>query len=283
MKPRIANGRLTIPEVRKWKEKEPLVCLTAYTTPIASIADQHCDILLVGDSVGMVLHGLPSTIGVTLDMMVLHAKAVMRGAQHALVVVDLPFGAYEGGVEAAFMSASHIMKETNADAIKLEGGRHMAETIHFLTQRGIPVIGHIGLTPQAIHVLGGYRLQGCGEASTNIIQDAEAVAKAGAFAIVLEKIPENLARNITTILSIPTIGIGASPACDGQILVSEDILGFFDAFQPSFVQRYAELGKTAELAIKNYASDVRARRFPSAEHIFIDKSSQLTTDNNQCS
>ena len=263
---------LTPSDVMLHKGKIPLVCLTAYSTPMALLADAHCDIVLVGDSVGMVIHGLPSTLGVTLDMMVLHGQAVRRGLRKALLVIDLPFGSYEKSPQEAFQTAVRIMKETDCHAVKLEGGELMAETIQYLVARGIPVMGHVGLTPQSIHVLGGYKVQGRGADSERILQDAIAVSDAGAFAVVLEKVPETLARRITRHVSIPTIGIGASSACDGQILVMDDMLGMFSAFQPKFVKRYAELGEIAESAIERYAEDVRLRHFPSAEHVFHDKS-----------
>lgn len=261
---------LTPPDISACKGKRPLVCLTAYTTPIAKLVDPHCDVVLVGDSVGMVLHGLSTTLGVTLDMMILHGKAVRRGLERALMVVDMPFGSYEEGPEQAFRNAARVMAETGCAAVKLEGGESMAETIRFLTGRGVPVMAHVGLTPQAVNAFGGYRVQGRGESAERIRNDALAVADAGAFAVVLEKMPEPLARRITGEIAIPTIGIGASPDCDGQILVVEDMLGLFGAFRPKFVKRYAELGQAAEAAIAAYAQDVRERRFPAAEHVFGD-------------
>ncbi|BCH25343.1 3-methyl-2-oxobutanoate hydroxymethyltransferase [Mesorhizobium sp. L-8-3] len=261
---------VTPPEVLARKGKQPLVCLTAYTTPMARLVDPHCDIVLVGDSVGMVLHGLPSTLGVTLDMMILHGKAVRRGVDQALMVVDMPFGAYEESPEQAFRNAARLMAETDCAAVKIEGGETMAGTIRFLTRRGIPVMAHIGLTPQAVNAFGGYKVQGRGGDADRITRDAMAVADAGAFSVVLEKVPEALARALTARIAIPTIGIGASPACDGQILVIDDMLGMFTAFRPKFVRRYAELGRQAETAIATYADDVRQRRFPAAEHVFGD-------------
>jgi 3-methyl-2-oxobutanoate hydroxymethyltransferase len=261
---------LTPPDIVARKGKDPIVCLTAYTTPVAQLVDRHCDVVLVGDSVGMVLHGLPSTLSVTLDMMILHGKAVHRGLEHALMVVDMPFGSYEQGKEQAFRNAARLMAETGSAAVKLEGGEVMAETIRFLTSRGIPVMGHVGLTPQSVNVFGGYKVQGRGEDGDRIFRDAIAVAEAGAFAIVLEKVPEPLARRITAEVAMPTIGIGASAACDGQILVVDDILGMFTGFRPKFVRRYAELGSEADAAIAAYAADVREGRFPAAEHLFAD-------------
>jgi 3-methyl-2-oxobutanoate hydroxymethyltransferase len=261
---------LTVPEIVRRKGGEPLVCLTAYTTPVAKLLDPHCDIILVGDSLGMVLHGLPSTVGVTPEMMILHGQAVRRGLRRALMVVDLPFGSYEAGPAAAFATAARIMKETDCAAVKLEGGAAMVDTIRFLAARGIPVMAHIGLTPQAVNAIGGYKVQGRGETAARILADAKAVAEAGAFSVVLEKIPESLARTITEEVPIPTIGIGASAVCDGQILVSEDVLGLFTDFQPKFVKRYAELGRDTAAAVEAYAREVRARTFPAPEHVFAD-------------
>lgn len=269
-----ATGRtqaVTPPIVAARKGSTPLVCLTAYTTPMAKLVDRHCDIVLVGDSVGMVLHGLPSTLGVCLDMMILHGKAVRRGLERALMVVDMPFGSYEESSEQAFRNAVRIMAETGCAAVKLEGGETMAATIRFLTGRGVPVMAHVGLTPQAVNAFGGYGVQGRGDDGARVLADAVAVANAGAFAVVLEKVPEPLAQRITREIVIPTVGIGASPACDGQILVVDDMLGMFGDFQPKFAKRYAELGQEAEAAIAAYAWEVRERRFPAAEHVFADK------------
>ena len=261
---------LTPPDVMASTGGVPLVCLTAYTTPVAKIVDPHCDIVLVGDSVGMVLHGLPSTLSVSLDMMIMHGQAVRRGLERALMIVDMPFGSYEESPGQAFRNAARLMAETGCAAVKLEGGESMAGTIRFLTGRGIPVMAHIGLTPQAVNTFGGYKVQGRGDAGERIVRDAIAVAEAGAFSAVLEKVPEPLARRITAHIAIPTIGIGASAACDGQILVVDDMLGMFTDFRPKFVKRYAELGQQASAAIAGYARDVRERRFPAAEHVFGD-------------
>ena len=263
--------RLTAVEIRARKGGDPVVSLTAYTTPIAKLADPHCDVLLVGDSLGMVVYGFDSTLPVTLQMMIDHGRAVMRGSQRALVVVDMPFGSYEAGPDSAFASAARILAETGAGAVKLEGGQSMAPTIAFLTRRGIPVMAHIGLTPQAVNAFGGYGVQGRGAAAERVLEDAKAVAEAGAFAVVLEKLPASLSDRITAAVDIPTIGIGASPGCDGQILVIDDMLGLFSDFRPKFVRRYAELGQAAGQAIADYAGDVRARRFPAAEHLFADE------------
>ena len=269
----IQNTMLMPSDIRSRKGKTPLVCLTAYTAPIAKLVDQHCDIVLVGDSVGMVLHGLSSTLGVSLNMMIMHGKAVRSGLDRALMVVDMPFGSYEESPEQSFRNASRVMAETGCAAVKLEGGASMAETIRFLTSRGIPVMAHVGLTPQAVNAFGGYKVQGRSEGAEGIRSDAVAVADAGAFAVVLEKITESLAHEITSHIAIPTIGIGASPACDGQILVVDDMLGFFTDFRPKFVKRYANLGQIAADAIANYGTEVRERRFPAPEHTYPDASS----------
>lgn len=258
------------PDIRARKGSTPLVVLTAYSTPVARLVDAHCDIVLVGDSVGMVIHGLPSTLGVTMEMMILHGRAVVRGASKAMPVIDMPFGSYEEGPQQAFRNASRLMAETGAPAVKLEGGQHIAETIAFLTARGVPVMAHVGLTPQSVNTLGGYKVVGRADEAAKVMADARAVEAAGAFSVVLEKVPEGLAGRITDALTIPTIGIGAGPACDGQVLVVDDMLGLFTDFRPKFVKRYAELGKAADEAIAAYAADVRARTFPAAEHSFPD-------------
>lgn len=258
------------PDIRARKGMEPLVVLTAYTTPMARLVDPHCDIALVGDSVGMVLHGMPSTLGVTMEMMLLHGRSVVKGCQKAMVVIDMPFASYEGSPAQAYRNAARLMAETGAPAVKLEGGAHMAETIAFLTKRGVPVMAHIGLTPQAVNTLGGYKVVGREDEADRVMADALAVQAAGAFAVVLEKVPMGLAGRMTEALDIPTIGIGAGAACDGQVLVIDDMLGLFTEFRPKFVKRYAELGKTADEAIAAYAADVRARAFPAAEHAFAD-------------
>lgn len=258
------------PDIRARKGSAPLVVLTAYTTPTARLVDAHCDIALVGDSVGMVLHGLPSTLGVTMEMMILHGRSVVKGCQKAMVVIDMPFASYEESPAQAYRNAARLMAETGAPAVKLEGGAHMAETIAFLTKRGVPVMAHIGLTPQAVNTLGGYKVVGRDDEADRVLADALAVQAAGAFAVVLEKVPMGLADRITETLAIPTIGIGAGAACDGQVLVIDDMLGLFTEFRPKFVKRYAELGKTADEAIAAYAADVRTRAFPAAEHAFPD-------------
>jgi 3-methyl-2-oxobutanoate hydroxymethyltransferase len=260
--------RITAPDIRGRKGGKPIVSLTSYHAHTARLLDQHCDFILVGDSLGMVMHGLESTVPVTLEMMILQGQAVMRGTRRALVVVDLPFGSYEAAREQAFASAARVMKETGCGAVKLEGGVRMAETIAFLAERGIPVMGHVGLTPQAINSLGSFRAQGRREEEWAAIEaDATAVAQAGAFAVVLEAMAEPLAARITRSVAIPTIGIGASAACDGQILVLEDMLGLSPRV-PKFVKRYAELGGAIEDAVASYALEVRSRAFPAESNVY---------------
>ena len=258
------------PDITARKGSAPLVVLTAYTTPVARLVDAHCDIALVGDSVGMVLHGMASTLGVTLEMMILHGRAVVRGLSRAMAVIDMPFGSYEESPAQAYRNAAKLVAETGAAAVKLEGGAYMADTIAFLTARGVPVMAHIGLTPQAVNTLGGYKVVGRDAEAARVMEDAIAVQDAGAFAVVLEKVPVGLAGRITTALRIPTIGIGAGVDCDGQVLVVDDMLGLFTEFRPKFVKRYADLGALADLAIATYAAEVRARAFPAPEHGFPD-------------
>lgn len=258
------------PDIRARKGSAPLVVLTAYSTPVARLVDAHCDVALVGDSVGMVIHGMPSTLGVTLEMMILHGRAVVRGCHKAMPVIDMPFGTYEESPAQAFRNASRLMAETGAPAVKLEGGQHMAETIAFLAARGVPVMAHVGLTPQAVNTLGGYKVVGRDAEAAKVMADARAVEAAGAFSVVLEKVPAGLAGRITAALTIPTIGIGAGVDCDGQVLVIDDMLGLFTDFRPKFVKRYAELGKAADAAIAAFAAEVRARSFPGEEHSFAD-------------
>jgi 3-methyl-2-oxobutanoate hydroxymethyltransferase len=271
MSAHIEQKRLTAPDIRARKGGLPIVSLTSYHAHTAALLDRHCDVILVGDSLGMVMHGLESTIPVTLEMMILQGKAVMRGSRHALVVVDMPFGSYEASKEQAFASAARVMKETGCGAIKLEGGTRMAETIAFLTQRGIPVMGHVGMTPQSINALGGFRTQGRDEADWEPIEaDARAVAAAGAFSMVIEAVAEPLAAKITREVAIPTIGIGASPVCDGQILVLEDMLGLSPR-APKFVKRYSDLGPAIDGAVAAYAAEVRSRAFPAPDHTYAMK------------
>lgn len=269
--------RLTIPAIRGRKEKagqsveRPIVMLTAYTMRTAQLLDPHCDLLLVGDSLGQVIYGLPSTIPVTLDMMCAHGAAVVRGSWHSVVVIDMPFGTYEEGPEAAFRSAARILKETGAAAVKLEGGEAMAETIAFLSARGVPVMGHVGLTPQAVNMLGGYGARGRDAAEAEkIVADARAVAEAGAFAIVLEGVMEEIAVAATRAVACPTIGIGASVACDGQVLVTEDMLGLFER-TPRFVKRYDDIAARIASAAGRYAAEVRDRAFPTEDQIYRAK------------
>ena len=265
--------RLTVPAIRQRKSADgttdqPLVMLTAYTARMAQLLDPHCDLLLVGDSLGQVIYGLPSTIPVTIEMMCAHGAAVVRGSWHAVVVIDMPFGSYEASPQQAFESAARILKETGAAAVKLEGGEAMAETVAFLTARGIPVIGHVGLTPQAVNALGGYRARGRDEAEAKkIIADALAVAQAGCFALVLEGVMEEIAAEATRAVSCPTIGIGASRQCDGQVLVTEDMLGLFER-TPRFVKRFDDLATRIGEAASTYAAEVRARSFPTDEQIY---------------
>ncbi|MBP2297875.1 3-methyl-2-oxobutanoate hydroxymethyltransferase [Azospirillum picis] len=263
------TARHSVPALRARKGGEPIVCLTAYTAPVARLLDPHVDLLLVGDSLGMVVYGLDSTLPVTLDMMIAHGAAVVRGSERACVVVDLPFGSYQESREAAFRASARVMAETGAQAVKLEGGLEMAETVAFLTARGIPVMGHVGLTPQSVNTLGGYKAVGRdAEAAERIAADARAIADAGAFSLVVEGTMEPLARRITEEVAIPTIGIGGSPACDGQVLVTDDMLGLFGAFRPKFVKRYADLGEAVGNAAAGYAAEVRSRAFPGPEHCF---------------
>ncbi len=260
--------RVTVPKILCQKGKTPVVCLTAYTAPMACLVDAHADLILVGDSAANVIHGFDTTLSITLDHMIMHAQAVMRGSERALVAVDMPFGTYEESPEVAYRNAARVMQETGCTAVKLEGGTHMAETIAYLTQRGIPVMGHIGLTPQAVQVMGGYRTQGRKKEQWSRIEaDAQAVEDAGAFCIVLEGMAEPLAVKLTENLKIPTIGIGASPVCDGQILVIDDMLGLSQR-TPSFVKQYAQLLPTISEAIKSYAEEVRGRKFPGPEHTY---------------
>jgi 3-methyl-2-oxobutanoate hydroxymethyltransferase len=260
--------RLTVPRIRQRKGGEPLVMLTAYTVRMAQLLDPHCDMLLVGDSLGQVIYGLPHTVAVTMEMMAAHGAAVVRGSYHAAVIVDMPFGSYEASPEQAFANAARLLKETGAAGVKLEGGKVMAPTIEFLTSRGIPVMAHVGLTPQAVNILGGYGVRGKADEEAGIIvQDAIALSKAGAFAMVIEGVMEPIAIEITEKVSCPTIGIGASARCDGQVLVTEDMLGLFER-TPKFVKRYGAMSEMVEGAVKHYAQEVRSRAFPSIDQIY---------------
>lgn len=261
--------RVTVPELRARKGAEPIVVLTAYTAPQAKILDPHVDVLLVGDSLGMVIYGLQDTLGVTLDMMIAHGAAVVRGSEHGCVIVDMPFASYQESPAQAYRNAARVMAETGCAGVKLEGGVEMAPTVEFLVKRSIPVMGHVGLMPQSVHAYGGFRVQGRGEADGRaIVEDARAIAGAGAFSMVVEGVIEPVGREITGSVPVPTIGIGASPSCDGQVLVTEDMAGLFSEFTPRFVRRYAELGEALGEAVAAYAADVRARRFPGPEHCF---------------
>ncbi len=267
--------RLTVPMIRSHKSdgktREPLVMLTAYTARQAQLLDAHCDLLLVGDSLGQVIYGLPSTIPVTLEMMSNHAAAVVRGSYHSVVVVDMPFGSYEQSPQQAFESAAKLLKESGAAAVKLEGGAQMADTIAFLNQRGIPVMGHVGLTPQAVNVLGGYAARGRSDAEAEkIFNDAKSLDEAGAFAIVLEGVLEPIAIKTTGAVSCPTIGIGASAQCDGQVLVTDDMLGMFERV-PRFVKKYENIAETIEKTVARYAEEVRARTFPTQDQTYQQK------------
>lgn len=271
----VPGKRMTAPAIRGRKvggnTEQPIVMLTAYTMRMAQLLDPHCDMLLVGDSLGQVIYGLPSTIPVTTEMMCAHGAAVVRGSWHALVAVDMPFGSYEASPEQAFQSASRIMKETGCAAVKLEGGEAMAPTARFLTERGIPVIGHVGLTPQAVNVLGGYGARGRQEKEADkILKDAKAVADAGAFCIVVEGVIEGIADDITNSVSVPTIGIGASARCDGQVLVIDDMLGMFER-TPRFVKRYDDLAARISDAARTYAEEVRSRSFPTLDQTYRPK------------
>jgi len=263
--------RFSVLDVRARKGGASLVVLTAYTAPMARLLDPLVDILLVGDSLGMVVYGMENTLPVTLDMMIAHGRAVAGASKKALVVVDMPFGSYQASPEQAFMSCSRVIQETGAQAVKLEGGGEMAETIYFLVERGIPVMGHVGLMPQRVNALGGYKFQGrSDDDAQHILHDAMAVEQAGAFSMVIEGVKETVAREVSEKVGIPTIGIGASPACDGQVLVIDDMLGFGE-YVPSFVKRYANIPEIIEKAVKAYGEEVRARKFPSAEYCFPKK------------
>jgi 3-methyl-2-oxobutanoate hydroxymethyltransferase len=265
------SRRLMAPDITAMKGVKPIVSLTSYHSHTAAIADKYCDFLLVGDSLGMVMHGFETTVPVTLDMMIVHGRAVVRGAKKALVVIDMPFGSYEESPPVAFRNAARVMKETDCGAVKLEGGQRMAETTRYLVDRGIPVMAHVGLTPQSINVFGGFKTQGRSRDQWAAIEnDARAVAEAGAFGVVLEAMAEPLAAKITAAIPIPTIGIGASSACDGQILVMEDMLGLSPRV-PKFVKKFGKVASAIEEAIQAYAEDVAGRRFPGEEHVYAMK------------
>jgi 3-methyl-2-oxobutanoate hydroxymethyltransferase len=272
MSKQVVSRRVTVPDIRALKGRQKVVCLTAYTAPVAALLDPHCDVLLVGDSLGMVVHGLPTPTAVTLDMMILHGQAVVRGASHALIVVDLPFGTFEGSAEQAYASAVRVMKETGCQAVKIEAGEALAGTMEFLVQRGVPVMGHVGLRPQAVHIDGGFKAKGRNDDErSRVMAEAKAAEAAGCFAIVLEGVSEALATEITATVRVPTIGIGASPKCDGQILVTDDMLGVFE-WTPRFVRRYADLRTTIAAAAAQYAADVRSVEFPGDAEVYRFKS-----------
>jgi 3-methyl-2-oxobutanoate hydroxymethyltransferase len=272
MSKQVASRRVTVPDIRALKGREKIVCLTAYTAPVAAMLDPHVDLLLVGDSLGMVVHGLPTPTAVTLEMMILHGQAVVRGSSHALIVVDLPFGTFEASPEQAYAAAVRVLKETGCQAVKIEAGETLASTIAFLVQRGVPVMGHVGLRPQAVHIDGGFKAKGrTGDERARVIAEARAVDEAGCFAIVLEGVSEDLADEITRTVGVPTIGIGASPHCDGQILVTDDMLGVFE-WTPKFVRRYADLRTAITDAASRYAADVRAVAFPGDAEVYRFKS-----------
>src|SRR5689334_11648060 len=271
MSAQVQSSRKTVKDIAAAKGGTPLVCLTAYTAPMAELLDDKRDLLLVGDSVGMVVHGLPTTVGVTLDMMILHAQAVLRTSKRAFVVVDMPFGSYEASLEQAFMNAARVMKETGCQAVKIEAGEYAAATVRHLVDRGIPVMAHVGLRPQATNVDGGFKAKGRTESERQrVIAEAKAADEAGCFAMVIEGVAEDLAHEITAAVSCPTVGIGASSACDGQILVTDDLLGMFD-WTPRFVRRYADLKSEIAKAVDGYAADVRARRFPGEKETYTLK------------
>lgn len=273
--------RLMAPDITARKGGDPIVALTSYHAHTAAIADNHCDFLLVGDSLGMVMHGYESTVPVPLDLMIMHGRAVVRGSKRALVVIDMPFGTYEESPPVAFRNAARVMKETDCGAVKLEGGRRMAETVRYLVDRGIPVMAHIGLTPQSVNVLGGFKTQGqTVDQWAAIEEDARQVAEAGAFAVVLEAMAAPLAERITKAIPIPTIGIGASPGCDGQILVMEDMLGLSPNV-PKFVKLFGAIGGAIDSAIASYAAEVRARTFPAPEHTYAVKGEGVPADTPQ--
>lgn len=266
----VRKKKMTVPAFRGRKGGAPLVCLTAYTAHVAHLVDEQADMILVGDSLGMVIHGMPNTLGVTMEHMIMHGQAVMRGAETALVVVDMPFGSFEESPEVAFRNASRMIKETNCTAIKLEGGREMADTISYLSTRGIPVMAHIGLMPQQMNTAGGFKAVREKDQFDAVIADAKAVEAAGAFAVVVEGVAVKLANKITKAIDIPTIGIGASVECDGQILVFEDMIGLFPRV-PTFVKRYGNMEDMMRDAIARYADEVRDRVFPADEHTYKAK------------
>ena len=269
MSVQVRPKRLSVTQIRQRKGGDKLVCLTAYTASVARLIDREVDLLLVGDSLAMTVYGFDSTLSVTLDMMIAHGAGVVRSTEHALITVDLPFGSYQASPEQAFHAAARVLAETGCAAVKLEGGKEMAATVAFLAQRGVPVMGHVGLTPQSVNALGGYRSRGHAPGEHDkIMRDGIAIAEAGAFSLVIEGTAESLARELTAVVAVPTIGIGGSPACDGQILVIDDMLGLFTEFTPRFVKRYRNLGDDIRQAARDYAEEVRHGRFPAPEHTY---------------
>jgi len=263
------SSRITIPQLVSRKGGEPIAVLTAYTAPIARLVDPHVDMILVGDSLGMVIYGMTSTLSVTLDMMLAHGKAAVSASSHAAVVVDLPFGSYQASPRQAFTSAARVMAESGCDAVKMEGGIEMAETVAFLVARGIPVMGHVGLVPQSVNVLGGYKARGRDpKEAERILEGAMAIAEAGAFSIVIEGTIDPVSRAITAAVPVPTIGIGASAGCDGQVLVIDDVLGMMGDFKPKLARRYVDLGSQIAEAARSYSADVKAHRFPGPENVY---------------
>lgn len=268
----MSEKRRTIRDISKQKGQTPVVCLTSYTAPLTRLVDSQADLILVGDSLGMVVYGMDSTVPVTMDMMIAHGRAVVNASAKALVVVDMPFGSYQESPQQAYRNAVRILKETGCQAVKLEGGQEMAETISFMTERGIAVMGHIGLQPQSVNSVGGYHVIGRSTVEEQkLYKDADAVTQAGAFCVVIECTAESVATEITARIAIPTIGIGASAACDGQILVTEDMLGFSSNYIPKFVHPYGNLAEQAKTAVQNYANDVRSRAFPRSENVYTIK------------
>ncbi len=265
--------KMTVPAFTARKGGDPLVCLTAYTAHVARIVDEQADMILVGDSLGMVIHGMPNTLGVTMEHMIMHGQAVMRGAEKALVVVDMPFGSFEESPEVAFRNAARIVKETGCTAVKLEGGMEMADTIRHLTARGIPVMAHVGLMPQQTNTAGGFKAVRDTDLFDAVIADAKAVEAAGAFSVVVEGVAVKLANKVTKAVDIPTIGIGASAECDGQILVFEDMIGLFPRV-PTFVKRYGNMEDMMRDAVERYAGEVRRREFPNEKYTYKAKTDE---------
>lgn len=274
------SQRITIPRIKSLKGKGRIVSLTAYTTPMSALMDEFVDLIIVGDSTGMVAYGMDSTLSVTLDMMIRHGQAVVKGSSRACVIIDMPFASYQESPQQAFRNAAKVMAETGAQGVKLEGGNEMLETVDFLTSRGIPVMPHIGLMPQHVNTMGGYKFQArTTEDIEQLVALALAFERCNAFSLLIEGTSEAAARNVTEAVRIPTIGIGASPACDGQVLVTEDALGLFSDYTPRFVKRYIDLSALIRDAFARYEHDVRTGSFPALEHCFgVDKNPPDGTD-----